>query len=146
MENVTIKKLSAMGWIESRSINIALYKKRYEEIGLEMPHNIEEFLATYGMLKSNAKDKIYFEVDFDPIKAIGSNLSGDYFRECLGEYGIDETVYPIGVVCKNNLLLLMNQNNVCYCFTDGCLLKVGDNVQEMLDCLVGECRLAEEIE
>lgn len=124
MENVTIKKLSAMGWIESRSINIALYKKRYEEIGLEMPRDVEEFLARHGMLKSNKKNKIYFEVDFDPLKAIGINLRGDYFRECLGEYGIDET----------------------YCFTDGCLLKVGDNVEEMLDCLVGECRQAEEIE
>lgn len=72
----------------------------YEEIGFEMPPNVEIFLARYGMLKSNEKDKIYFEVDFYPIKAIGINLSGEYFRECLEEYGIDETVYPISIVCK----------------------------------------------
>ena len=40
----------------------------------------------------------------------------------------------------------MTINNEFYCFTDGYLEKTGSSVEEMFDCLVGECREAEVIE
>ena len=42
--------------------------------------------------------------------------------------------------------VLMTINNEFYCFTDGYLEKTGSSVEEMFDCLVGECREAEVIE
>lgn len=146
MKNITIKRLKEAGWNESRKINIDIIKKRYKEIGLEMPLNIQCFLEQYGMVKSDPKDKIYFDVEFNPLKAIGINLDGDYFRELLEEYGIEETCYPIGIACRDNLEVVMTEKNVFFCFTDGCLVKVGENIEEMLDCIVGECRKPETIE
>ena len=62
------------------------------------------------------------------------------------EYDINETVYPIGEACRKNLLVLMTLTESFYCFTDGLLLFLGDSVDEMLDCIVGECRKPIEIE
>ena len=146
MHDKTIRKLNELGWNDSRKINIDTIKKKYQEIGLKMPNNVELFLMKFGMLKSDFGDQIYFDVEFDPLKAIGINLYAEYFQECLTDYGIKEDVYPIGVACRENLLVLMSKDYIFYCFTDGCLLKVGENVDDMLDCLVGECREAEEIE
>ncbi len=73
-------------------------------------------------------------------------MDEEYFRECLTEYGIEDMVYPIGVACRENLLILMTETDTVYCFTDGCLFKAGNNVNDMLDCLVGECREVEMIE
>ena len=146
MNDKTIRKLNELGWNDSRKINIDTIKKKYQEIGLKVPNNVELFLMKFGMLKSDFRDKIYFDVEFDPLKAIGINLDAEYFHGCLTDYGIEEDVYPIGVACRENLLVLMSKDDIFYCFTDGCLLKVGENVDDMLDCLVGECREAEEIE
>ena len=62
------------------------------------------------------------------------------------EYDINETVYPIGEACRKNLLVLMTLTESFYCFTDGLLLFLGGSVDEMLDCIVGECRKPIEIE
>lgn len=146
MNEKTIERLYAAGWQEERNINIDKLKTRYHEIGLNMPPNVQSFLAKYGMIEVNAKDKTYFDVTFDPLKAIGVNLDGGYFRECLAEYGMKDMVYPVGVACRENLLVLMTETDTVYCFTDGCLLKAGDNINDMLDCLVGECREGELID
>lgn len=138
----TRDRLQNVGWHEGRITNISILKQKYKEIGLEMPTCVEIFLGEYGMLKIDAPDKKYFDVEFNPLKAIGSNLNEDYFRECLKEYGVNDTVYPVGIACRENLSVLMTAQNEFYCFTDGCLLKAGNNIEEMLDCLVGECREA----
>lgn len=48
--------------------------------------------------------------------------------------------------CRDNLIIVMTINNMFYCFTDGYLEKCGNNIEDMLDCLVGECKEAEVIE
>lgn len=141
MDKITIERLKAAGWHENRRIDIAAFCNKYADIGMKMPHNISNFLKEFGMLVVDAPDKRYFDVQFDPIIAIGDNLLHDYFEECLVEYGIEEMVYPIGVARKNNLLVLMTSNDVVYCFIDGCVIEVGTCVEDMLDCLVGECKM-----
>ena len=59
MNDKTIKKLNELGWNDNRKINIDIIKKKYQEIGLELPNNVELFLVKFGMLKSDFKDKIY---------------------------------------------------------------------------------------
>lgn len=140
MNNQTIKRLEAAGWYADRKTNINIVEQKYREIGLEMPDNIRRFLIKFGMLKIDSPDKKYYDVEFNPLKAIGVNLDKSYFEQCLSEYGISNMVYPIGVACRENLIVLMTSEDVFYCFTDGCLIKAGDNIEEMLDCLVGECR------
>lgn len=146
MDIQTRKRLQDAGWHKDRTINILIVMQKYKEIGLEMPSGVEIFLREYGMLKIDAPDKKYYDVEFNPLKAIGTNLNGNYFRECLKEYGVIDMVYPIGTACRENLSVLMTDHHVFYCFTDGCLIKAGNNIEEMLDCLVGECREAEIIE
>ena len=146
MNHKTLNRLLYAGWYANRKININIIKQKYEEIELEMPINVELFLIEFGMLKIDAPDKKYYDVNFDPLKAIGVNLDGNYFRECLIEYGINKVVYPIGVACRDNLIVLMTVENEFYCFTDGCLIKAGDWVEVMVDCLVGECKDVKEIE
>lgn len=146
MNDKTRERLQNVGWYDGRKINIDNLKLKYKEIGLEMPTNVKDFLDEYSMLKIDAPDKLYYDVEFNPLKAIGTNLNGDYFRECLAEYGVNNTVYPIGIACRENLSVLMTAQNEFYCFTDGCLVKAGNDIEEMLDCLVGECRDAEIIE
>lgn len=140
MNNRTIERLKAAGWHVDRKIKTDVFEQKYGEIKLEMPHNVKRFLMKFGMLKIDAPDKTYYDVEFNPLKAIGVNLDNSYFEQCLSEYGINKTTYPIGIACRDNLIILMTNEDEFYCFTDGCLIKAGDNVAEMLDCLVGECR------
>lgn len=146
MNVITEKRLIDAGWYEGRNVDVGESKKKFEEIGLDMPVNIENFLREFGMLKIDVPEKKYFDVEFNPLKAIGNNLDADYFEECLLDYQIREMVYPIGVACRDNLIILMTISGTVYCFTDGCLIKTGNSIEEMLDCLVGECKEPEEIE
>lgn len=145
MNEITLKRLKNAGWHKDRKINIGSIQQKYEEIGLDMPGNISTFLESFGFLVINAPDKKYFDVSFNPLQAIGTNLEADYFMECLLEYGIYENVFPIGVACRDNLIILMTEKNTVFAFTDGCLLRAGTSVDEMLDCIVGECLEPKEI-
>jgi len=100
MNNITKNRLNDSGWKEQRKINTDLIRKKYDEIGLEYPEVVDKFLKEYGMLNINPGDKCYFDVSFNAIEAIGCNLDGSYFKECLAEYDINETVYPIGEACR----------------------------------------------
>ncbi len=143
MEKITKERLLNAGWYEDRKITISNMMQEYQKIGLEMPINVELFLKEFGMLKIDPTNKKYYDVDFNPLNIIGDYFDGDYFKECLIEYGINKVSYPIGTARKDNLMILLTEENEFYCFTDGCLIKVGDCIEDMLDCLVGECREAE---
>ena len=80
------------------------------------------------------------DVNLNPISAIGVNVSHEYFENCLKDYGIDEEVFPVGETCRGNLLLLMTKENRFYEFTDNCVIKAGESVDEMFDILVGKCK------
>lgn len=146
MKDITRKRLLEAGWHENRNIDTELFHKKFDEIGLEYPPNVDIFLREYGMLPINPKDKRYFDVSFDVLQAIGYNLDGSYFNDCLEEYGIKKAVYPIGKACRNELFVLMTAENEFYGFTDGLLLFLGESSDEMLDCMVGECRDPMELE
>ena len=146
MKDITRKRLLEAGWNENRKIDTELFHKKFDEIGLEYPLNVDIFLKEYGMLNINPKDKRYFDVSFDVLKAIGCNLDGTYFNNCLEEYDIEKAVYPIGKACRNELFVLMTAENEFYCFTNGLLLFLGKSSDEMLDCIVGECRDPIELE
>ena len=79
-------------------------------------------------------------IEFNPIKAIGDNLDSEYFKDILDEYDINDVTYPIGIANSGNLLILMTENERFYRYTDGFLCKDGNNIEEMLDCVVGESR------
>lgn len=140
MQAATIERLKKIGWHENRKIDVSPIKNRYEEIGLEFPDNVSEFLERFGMLKIDIPEMNNNDVNLTPIDAIGINVEHDYFEECLKDYGIEEDVFPIGETCRGNLLLLMTKENVFYEFTDGCVIKNGESIDEMLDILIGKCK------
>ena len=145
METTTLQRLKAAGWKFGRKIDISAFKKRYREIGLEMPANVEAFLEEFGLLHIENL-KWFRDVDFNPLEAIGINLDAEYFENLLDEYDINTTTYPLGMCCTNELFLVMTITNEFYCFTNGCCEMCGIGVEDMLDCLIGECRISKTIE
>jgi len=141
MEKVTKERLAKAGWDEKKAIDVSDIKEMYQKVGLVMPNNVEKFLRTYGMLVFEDVDRKE-SLEFIPQKALGCNLDKEYFEELLEDYDINEMVYPIGVACRENLMVLMTEQDIFYCYTDGYLEKAGENVEDMLDCLVGECNEA----
>lgn len=151
MEDITRKRLEDAGWQPNRIIDINNIEKKYVKIGLKMPDNVKEFLKSFGMLeviftKKMQNANIDERIIFDPIAAIGCNLDENYFSELLQEYDISDEVYPIGLASRGNLMMLMAKDNVFYRFTDGFLSRDGKNIEEMLDCVIGECYIPEIIE
>ena len=138
MEKVTKERLTKAGWDEKKTIDVSDIKAMYQKAGLVMPSNVEKFLSTYGMLVFEDGERKE-NLEFIPQKALGCNLDKEYFEELLEDYGINEIVYPIGVICRENLMVLMTEQDIFYCYTDGYLEKAGESVEDMLDCLVGEC-------
>lgn len=145
MEDTTLQRLKMAGWKQGREIDISAFKYRYREIGLKMPENVEEFLKEFGLLQVNYL-KWFKDVNFDPIEAIGINLDAEYFENLLIDYGINTTMYPVGECYGNEMLMLMTITNEFYCFTDGCCELCGVGIEDMLDCLIGECKMAKKIE
>ena len=111
------------------------------------PHieNVEAFLEEFGLLHIENL-KWFRDVDFNPLEAIGINLDAEYFENLLDEYDINTTTYPLGMCCTNELFLVMTITNEFYCFTNGCCELCGIGVEDMLDCLIGECRISKTIE
>ncbi|MCI9080101.1 MAG: hypothetical protein HFH68_14530 [Lachnospiraceae bacterium] len=145
MEKITEKRLLEAGWTRKRKIDISSFKEKYLKAGIIMPENVQEFLSVYGLLVFDSNDRKE-DLEFIPDKAIGYNLDKSYFEDMLEEYGINGMMYPVGITCRDNLTVLMTNENTFYCYTNGYLEKAGYNVETMLDCLVGECYEAEEIE
>ena len=110
-----------------------------------MPANVEAFLEEFGVLHIENL-KWFRDVDFNPLEAIGINLDAEYFENLLDEYDINTTTYPLGMCCTNELFLVMTITNEFYCFTNGCCELCGIGVEDMLDCLIGECRISKTIE
>ncbi|CEK35523.1 hypothetical protein UMC2_38411 [[Clostridium] sordellii] len=145
MENITLDRLIDAGWSKERNINIDSIERIFNEKGIRMPKNLRVFFQQYGMLEIKFKRKmktidIDEVIEFNPIKAIGNNLDSELFKDILNEYDINDVTYPIGIANRGNLLILMTENETFYRYTDGFLCKDGNNIEEMLDCVVGECR------
>lgn len=145
MENITLDRLMNAGWSNERNINIDSIERIFNEKRIGMPKNLRVFLQQYGMLEIKFKRKIKTidideVIEFNPIKAIGNNLDSEFFKDILNEYDINDVTYPIGIASRGNLLILMTENETFYRYTNGFLCKDGNNIEEMLDCVVGECR------
>ena len=145
MENITVDRLMQAGWTNRRNVNIDSIEKIFKEKSIDIPQKIRAFLQQYGMLEIKFQRKMQAigideVIEFNAIKAIGNNLDSEYFRDIFDEYDIDDVVYPIGIANRGNLLILMTESGTFYRYTDGFLCKDGENIEEMLDCVVGECR------
>lgn len=140
MHEITIKRLKEAGWYKGRKIDTDQIVLSLRKIGIDLPDSVITFVQEYGLLKINPLDKEYFDVSFDPILAVGKNYDANFFVNCLSEYEITDMVYPIGVASQKNMLVLMTKDEKMFCFTNGCLIKVGNSIDECLDCLVGEVR------
>ena len=145
MEQITIDRLLKAGWTDKRNIDISPIVEKLKRMDINLPDNVKNFLKEYGMLEIRFESKIRGFVieevtEFNPIKAVGDVFDGEYFREIFDEYDVEDIVYPIGQACRGNLLILMSENGNFYRYTDGFLCKDGETIEEMLDCVVGECR------
>lgn len=150
MKDNTKKRLLAAGWFEQRNIDIEEIIAKYNERGFELSDKNVFFLKQYGLLEFEFKNinplfnNIVYK-HFNPIKALGKNLykkSLDYLED---EYDIEDmdTIIPIGETDNGNMLILCTEKNIFYGYTDGCLVKYGNTIEAMLECVVGENSIPE---
>lgn len=153
MKENTENRLIEAGWYEKRSISINEIITIYEERGFKLSDGNKLFIKKYGLLEfellnanSLFQNKVYKH--FNPIKALGKNLYKRSLEYLEDEYDIDniDTVIPIGENDNGNMLILCTENNMFYGYTDGCLVKYGSTIEEMLDCIVGENTIPQFIE
>ncbi|SHL03419.1 SUKH-3 immunity protein [Anaerocolumna jejuensis DSM 15929] len=151
MNDITLKRLEESGWFLERKINIEEIKELYEQRGFKLIDIVQRFLENYGMLefrfpKKGSPFNTIEMVSFNPFSALGNNIRKDFFNGLLEEFPEaaeikENEFYPIGEIARGNMILLMTKEGKFFSYTDGCLVKNGENISEMLDCVVGEiCR------
>ena len=153
MKDNTRKRLIEAGWFEQRNIEIDEIIKKFKERGFELSAQNTIFLKEYGLLEFELENRnpLFNNVvyrHFNPIKALGKNLYKKSLEYLEDEYAIEgiETVIPIGETDSGNMLILCTENNVIYGYTDGCLVKYGNTVEDMLECIIGENCMPEYID
>lgn len=143
MNKLTLLRLAEAGWNKTRKIDTSIIETKIRERGFKLSDMNREFLREYGNLifelPSRRNDSINI-VHFDTIKTLGKNMSIDSLDYLEDEYDFLSSgqFYPVGESDNGNLIILCTDNNAFYGYTDGCLIGYGKNVQEMLDCLIGE--------
>lgn len=139
---ITIERLTSAGWYDGRKIDIQNIKDLFKERQIELFKTAEKFLVEFGMLEITFQDpnpsfdmKEY--IHFNPKLAVGDCLDREYFEDLEEELNeeIGEKVIPVGETDRGNLILLITPSEKYYGYTDGCLVKFGDNTEEMLECL-----------
>lgn len=142
LSDITMKRIKDAGWVENRNIDIKDVEFIFKERKIELFQSTKNFLSEFGMLeiefpKPGSLFNTVEKINFNPFKAIGDCLDEEYFKDIEEEYKdiIGEKLNPVGETDRGNLILLITQTEKYYGFTDGCLVKYGDNTEEMLECL-----------
>lgn len=151
MKELTKERLEKAGWHINRKIDVESIRILYKERGFILINIVESFLVEYGMLKINFPKKgspfnTIEEIDFNPFTALGKTLNKDYFERIQEEFPdvlevMEEEFYPVGNVARGNMILLLTNKGKFFSYTDGCLVKNGESVNEMLDCVIGESKM-----
>lgn len=142
LSDISIRRIKEAGWEENRNIDIKDIECIFKDRKIEIFPSTKKFLSEFGMLniefpKPGSLFNTVEKINFNPFNAIGDCLDGEYFKDIEEEYKdkIGEKVNPIGETDRGNLILLITPTEKFYGFTDGCLVKYGDNTEEMLECL-----------
>lgn len=141
----TQKRLLDAGWSEEREIDVDEVIDTLKSRGFLLSDKNIYFLKKYGLLefKFENRNNLFNDMvckNFNPLKAVGKNLYKESLNYLEDEYDIDSinTVIPIGENDNGNMLILCTEDNVFYGYTDGCLVKYGNTIEEMLECIIGE--------
>lgn len=154
MNKKTVERLEKVGWSIDRKIDVSHIIGIFSQRGFELSEKNISFLEQFGMLEFELENNSglfnnAIHKNFNPIKAIGKNMykySLEYLEDEYSEIENIETVIPIGENENGNMLILCTNDNQFYGYTDGCLIKYGDTIDDMLDCIIGEIRLPEYID
>lgn len=142
LSDITIKRLKEAGWDEERNIDIKQIESIFKERKIEVFQVTKDFLSKFAMIsvefpKLGSLFNTVEKINFNLLNAIGDCLGGEYVNDLEEEYKeiIGEKLNPVGEIDRGNLILLITPTEKYYGYTDGCLVKFGDNTEEMLECL-----------
>ncbi len=151
MYDITLKRLKNSGWFLERKISTRKLKELYRQRGFLWNEIAQRFLENYGMLefqftKTGSPFQTTEKINFNPISALGKTIHNDFFNQIGEEFSdvveiIDKEFYPIGEIARGNLIIFMTNDGKFFSYTNGCLIKNGENTEEMLDCVIGEIHL-----
>lgn len=149
----TKERLIDAGWASERQIDVDEVIDTLNSRGFLLTDKNIHFLKQYGLLEFELENRneLFKDIvhkNFNPLKAIGKNLYKESLEYLEDEYDIEgiNTVIPIGENDNGNMLILCTGDNVFYGYTDGCLIKYGNTIEEMLDCVIGENIMPEYID
>ena len=127
----TKERLIDAGWSLERQIDVDEVIDTLNSRGFLLTDKNIFFLKQYGLLEFELENR--------------NKESLEYLED---EYDIEgiNTVIPIGENDNGNMLILCTGDNVFYGYTDGCLVKYGNTIEEMLDCVIGENIMPEYID
>ena len=114
------------GWASERQIDVDEVIDTLNSRGFLLTDKNIHFLKQYGLLEFELENR------------------NELFKDIVHK-GIN-TVIPIGENDNGNMLILCTGDNVFYGYTDGCLVKYGNTIEEMLDCVIGENIMPEYID
>lgn len=132
LDEYVLNVLKNSGWSDGRKQDITQWIQILTEEGYIVNEYAKSILSELGDLQvrvSSDKNHLGVTMHFNPVNA----ASGEYDRMEIFNQASNEELFP---------MVLMTEQDVFYCYTDGYLEKAGENVEQMLDCLVGECNEA----
>ena len=148
MRDLTLKRLLDCRWKKDRKVDIKLIEDFYVKHGFIHFDCIKKSLEEFGMLefrfpKRGSPFNTIEEINFNPFLAFGNGTDKEYTDSIQEDYSEIEDIknvelYPVGETSRGNMILIMDSEGKLFGYTDSCLVKYGDNTDEMLDCLIGE--------
>ncbi len=140
MKQITLNRLQASGWNENRSVDYLSIVQAYEKEDLTMPDTLKHFFKSFAFLKVRYEKRTgeFENHSFNPLYEFKYFHKSD-FKDMFSDYSIDGLVYPIGTAYDGNMTIYMHKNGTFYLYMDGGpLINIGDSIDSMLDCVVGD--------
>ena len=152
MNDLALKRLTAVGWTPDRKVDYSEIEQLYRDQNLTMPDVLHVFFSSFAYIETYeiTKDRNYWH-SIDPGSAFGVSGSSFYgssfdkykkkeLQPLFEKNGIVGEIYPIGSAYDDYMDIYYHENGKFYLYMNGGgpLTEIGSNVDEMLNYLFGD--------
>ena len=161
MNDLALKRLTAVGWTPDRKVDCSKIESEYAEQHLELPQVLREFFSSFAFLRISYVDHygsehkhiisprcvfedcedITYELEEDGVEGSGFDAYKKYdLQPLFAKFGIVGEIYPVGSAYNGDMDIYYHENGKFYIYMDngGPLIEIGSNVDEMLNYLFGD--------
>ena len=164
MNDLALKRLTAVGWTPDRKVDCSKIESEYAEHHLELPQVLREFFSSFAFLRIyyvnhygfekkhiisprcifESFECVKYELEEDGVEGSGFDAYKKYdLQPLFAKFGIVGEIYPIGSTCNGDMDIYYHENGKFYIYMSdggplGPLIEIGSNVDEMLNYLFGD--------